>query len=110
MMNCAGLRAWSRRRFQDFSRPNGAGQIGLTMLTAAREQGLVIVAVVDCNPKLHGLLLLDYRIISLEEAMRLDCDGYLVASVAFARAIEETIRRCYENLHLRVPTVLALGG
>ncbi|WPL14161.1 hypothetical protein [Thiorhodovibrio litoralis] len=87
----------------------GAGQIGLTMLTAAREQGLAIVAVVDSNPKLHGLRLLGHKIISLEEAMRLGCDGYLVASVAFARAIEETIRRCYENRQLRVPAILALG-
>lgn len=87
----------------------GGGQIGLRMQAAAREQGLPIVAVVDSNPKLHGLLLVDQRIVSLDDAVRLDCDGFLVASVAFARAIADNIKRGYASRQRPAPPILALG-
>jgi hypothetical protein len=87
----------------------GAGQIGLRMLTTARQRGLAITAVVDSNPKLQGLHLLDCPISSLADAMALGCDGYLVASVAFAEAIARTIRRGYSDQSLPPPPVLGVG-
>lgn len=76
----------------------GGGKLGHQMVEVAEAAGLTIHAVVDSNKALHGLRVRQYPIISLEQAAQHYNHSFLVASVAFAKAIVTTIEAYYKNL------------
>jgi hypothetical protein len=86
----------------------GGGRIGFEMLDHARRRGLDVDFVVDSNEALHGTSLSGHRIVPLATAASEGCQAYLVASVAFARAIVDTIEAHYRARKLAAPTIFSL--
>jgi hypothetical protein len=85
----------------------GAGKIGLDMVAVARAKGLCVDFVVDSDETLHGTVVKDISVVSLEHAATLGARVFLVASVAFASAICESIRCYHESTRRAVPVIIS---
>ncbi len=86
----------------------GAGELGQQMVQQALEMGLQVQAMVDSNPKLHGLQMLNRPVISLQQAFDNGTQHYLVASSAFSRQICAQLREFYQN-HSTPLTLFAIN-
>lgn len=86
----------------------GAGELGQQMVQQALEMGLQVQALVDSNPKLHGLQVLNRPVISLQQAFANGTQHYLVASSAFSRQICAQLREFYQN-HSTPLTLFAIN-
>ncbi len=86
----------------------GAGELGQQMVQQALEMGLQVCALVDSNPKLHGLQVLNRPVISLQHAFNSGAQHYLVASSAFSRQICAQLRAFYQQ-HSTPLTLFAIN-
>ena len=86
----------------------GAGELGQQMVQQALEMGLNVRALVDSNPKLHGLQVLNRPVTSLQQAFDSGAQHYLVASSAFSRQICAQLREFYQ-LHATPLTLFAIN-
>jgi len=86
----------------------GAGELGQQMVQQALEMGLNVRALVDSNPKLHGLQVLNRPVISLQQAFEAGSQHYLVASSAFSRQICAQLREFYQH-HSTPLTLFAIN-
>jgi hypothetical protein len=85
----------------------GGGRIGFEMLAHAERCGIRVDFVVDSNAALHGVSLRGQEIVPLAKAVAEGCQTYVVASIAFAAAITETIRSFYATHNLPPPLILS---
>jgi FMN phosphatase YigB (HAD superfamily) len=69
----------------------GGGKLGFELVELAQRKGLRIDFVVDSDSSLHGSAMLDVPVVALEHAMAEGSSIMIVASVAFARPIVQTI-------------------
>lgn len=88
----------------------GGGKIGFEMVEAARWSGINVDFIVDSNPALHGLKIHEKEIVSLDKAQHKGSQCYVVASVAFAGAIVNTINRYYSDKCLPLPRIFSVLG
>ncbi len=73
----------------------GTGDVAAAFIDAARILGVDVAALVDSDPKCHGLDVRGIAVCSLDAAVALDIHVYAVLSVAHIAPITETIRRRY---------------
>jgi FMN phosphatase YigB (HAD superfamily) len=88
----------------------GAGKVGFEMVQLARQLGLDVRAVVDSDTTLHGTLVAGAPVTSLASAARGGGAVFLVASVAYAGAIRDTIQRFHADLGLVPPVIHSAGS
>jgi FMN phosphatase YigB (HAD superfamily) len=86
----------------------GAGELGQQMVQQALEMGLHVQALVDSNPKLHGLQILNRPVVSLQQAFDTGAQHFLVASSAFSRQICAQLREFYQQ-HSTPLTLFAIN-
>lgn len=75
----------------------GTGDVAHAFVDAARMIGIDITALVDSQPRLHGLCVRGIPVCSLDDAVTLGIHVYTVFSLAHATPISATIRHRYSR-------------
>jgi FMN phosphatase YigB (HAD superfamily) len=73
----------------------GTGDVARAFIDAARIMGVHVAALVDSNPRQHGLRLFGVDVVSLDDAVALGIHAYVVLSIAHADPIGAAIRHRY---------------
>ncbi len=78
----------------------GAGEAGMALIKAIREEGIAVLVATDSNPAHWGTELDGVRVVSPAEARRSGNHIFAIGSCAFATDIERTLRGDYRaNAH-----------